>query len=126
MRIDLVKEWLSSEGYRYDVDNDGDIHFKFEGKNMYFIADEDDEMYFRLLMPNVYDVENNRVKVLEACNTITSEYKVVKAFLVKDSLFLSIEMFVDSTPEVGDFFERCCNILLSAYKRGAQEIFSED
>ena len=86
MRIDLVKEWLSSEGYRYDVDNDGDIHFKFEGKNMYFIADEDDEMYFRLLMPNVYDVENNRVKVLEACNTITSEYKVVKAFLVKDSL----------------------------------------
>jgi hypothetical protein len=124
MRVDLIKEWLSSEGYRYEIDDDGDVHFKFQGKNMYFIADSDDEMYFRLLMPNVYDVENNRVKVLEACNTITSEYKVVKAFLVKDSLFLSIEMFVDSTPEVGDFFERCCNILLAAYQRGAQEIFN--
>ena len=25
---DLVKEYLSTEGYRFDVDGDGDIHFK--------------------------------------------------------------------------------------------------
>ena len=122
MKADLIKEWLSSEGFRYDVDNDGDIHFKYQGKNMFFTADSDDEMYFRLMMPHIYQVQGDRVKVLEACNTICREYKVVKAFLVENSLFLAIEIFVDSTPEVGDFFERCCDILLAAYHRGAQEI----
>ena len=76
-------------------------------------------------MPNIYELEDNRVKVLEACNTITRDYKVVKAYLVKDRLWLSIEMFVDSTPEVGDFFERCCRILISAYEDTAKEIFGE-
>ena len=28
--VDLVKNWLSTEGYRYDVDSDGDVHFKYE------------------------------------------------------------------------------------------------
>ena len=76
-------------------------------------------------MPNIYELEDNRVKVLEACNTITRSFKVVKAYLVNDKLWLSIEMFVDSTPEVGDFFERCCNILIHAYEDTAKEIFSE-
>ena len=29
--VDLVKNWLSTEGYKYDVDNDGDIYFKYDG-----------------------------------------------------------------------------------------------
>lgn len=122
MKADLIKNWLSSEGYRYETDADGDIHFKYQGKNMYFITDERDELYFRLMMPYVYEVENNREKVLEACNTICRELKVVKAFLVGDGMFLCIEMFVDSSPEVEDFLQRCCDILLAAYHKGAEEI----
>ena len=98
-------------------------HPRYNGKHIYFTPDEDDT-YFRLIMPNIYELEDNRVKVLEACNTITRDYKVVKAYLVKDRLWLSIEMFVDSTPEVGDFFERCCRILISAYEDTAKEIFN--
>lgn len=33
---ELVKEYLSSEGYRYDIDGDGDIHFKYEGIDLFF------------------------------------------------------------------------------------------
>ena len=29
MKAELAKAWLSSQGYRYDVDSDGDIHFKY-------------------------------------------------------------------------------------------------
>ena len=123
---DLVKEYLSTEGYRFDVDGDGDIHFKFEGINLFFTVDKNDQHFFRLIMPNIYTLENNRVKVLEACNTITRQYKVLKAYLVEDRLWLSIEMFVDSTPEIGDFIERCCNILISGFDDTAREIFKED
>ena len=64
----------------------------------------------------------NRVKVLEVCNMITRDLKVVKAYLVKDRLWLSIEMFIDSTPEIDDFFDRCCQILIAAYEKTAKEI----
>ncbi len=124
MKADLITAWLFNEGYKHEIDSDGDVHFKYNGKHIYFTPD-DDETYFRLIMPNIYELENNRVKVLEACNTITRTYKVVKAYLVNEKLWLSIEMFVDSTPEVGDFFERCCNILIHAYEDTAKEIFSE-
>ncbi len=122
MKSDLAKEWLSSEGYRYEMDEDGDLHFKFQGKHMFFTSDEKDDLYFRILLPNIYEVKGNRDKVLEACNTISRDLKVVKAFIVDDSVFLSIEMFVDSTPEIGDYFERCCEILAAAFDKAAQEI----
>ena len=124
MKADLINAWLYNEGYKHENDSDGDVHFRYNGKHIYFTPDDDDT-YFRLIMPNIYELEDNRVKVLEACNTITRDYKVVKAYLVKDRLWLSIEMFVDSTPEVGDFFERCCRILISAYEDTAKEIFGE-
>jgi len=125
MKADLVTAWLYNEGYKHEIDQDGDVHFRYQGKHIYFTPDED-ATYFRLIMPNVYQLENNRVKVLEACNTITRQYKVLKAYLVEDRLWLSIEMFVDSTPEIGDFIERCCNILISGFDDTAREIFKED
>ena len=27
---ELVKDWLSNEGYKYEVDEDGDIRFKYQ------------------------------------------------------------------------------------------------
>lgn len=121
--IELVKEYLSSEGYRYNIDDDGDIHFKYQGANLFITNSGEDEQFFRIIMPNIYVVENNRMKVLEAANMITRDMKVVKAFLVEDHLWLSIELFIDSTPEFGDFFVRCIEILVAARHKIAQEIF---
>ena len=110
---ELVKEFLSNEGYRFDVDGDGDIHFKYEGVNLYFTVDKDDQNYFRLIMPNIYQLEGNRVKDL----------KVIKAFLVEDRLWLTVELFIDSTPELEDFFPRCMGLLKAGREKIAEEIF---
>ena len=120
---ELVKEWLSNEGYKYEVDEDGDIRFKYQGKTLFCSADKNDEQFFRVFMPCVYELENNRGKVLEAINTVSRDIKVMKAFLVEDNLWLSIEMFVDSSPEVDDFMERCLSILSAGLERIAHEIF---
>ena len=120
--MDLVKEYLASEGYRYDIDSDGDLHFKIESLNLYCTNNGNDEQFFRIIMPGLYEVENNREKVLEACNKISRDYKVLKAFLVEDRLWLTVEMFVDSSPEVGDFIQRIFSILINAYKDIAKEI----
>lgn len=123
--VDLVEEYLSSEGFRHEMDNDGDIHFKYQGLNFYCRNHEGDESYFQIIMPNIYDVQGDRVKVLEATNKVTRDTKVLKAFLVQDSLWLSVEMFVDSNPIVGDFFFRCMDILCEGRKQIAREIFGE-
>ena len=124
MKADLINAWLYEQGYKHETDEDGDVHFRYNGKHLFFTPD-DDETYFRLIMPNVYQLENNREKVLEACNTITRDFKVLKAYLVQDRLWLSIELFVDSTPEIGDFFDRCCRILVAGFDDTAKEIFGE-
>ena len=126
MKPDLILEWLSDEGFKHEIDEDGDVHFRYQGRNLYFTPDDDDT-YFRIILPNIYEAEEeNRYQVLEACNAITRQYKVLKAYLTpKGNLWLSIEMFVDTTPDIGDFFERCCNILVHGYEDMKKEIFGE-
>ncbi len=120
---ELVKQYLSAEGYRYDIDNDGDIHFKFEGINLFFTVDRKDNQFFRIIMPNIYQLEGNREKVLEAINTVMRDMKVIKAFLIEDRLWLAVELFIDTTPELDDFFPRCMGLMKAARERIAQEIF---
>jgi hypothetical protein len=124
MRTDeLVKQFLSNEGYKFDVDSDGDIHFKYEGINLYFTVDNNDQKYFRLIMPNIYQLEGNRTKVLEAINTVARDLKVIKAYLIEDRLWLAVELFIDSTPELEDFFPRCMGLLKAGREKIAEEIF---
>jgi hypothetical protein len=120
---ELVKQFLSNEGYKFDVDSDGDIHFKYEGINLYFTVDNNDQRYFRLIMPNIYQLEGNRTKVLEAINTVARDLKVIKAFLIEDRLWLAVELFIDSTPELEDFFPRCLGLLKAGREKIAEEIF---
>ena len=120
---ELVKQYLSSEAYRYDIDADGDIHFKYEGVNLFFTVDKNDQSFFRLIMPSIYTLEGNRTKVLEAINTVTRDLKVIKAFLVEDHLWLAVEIFIDSTPELEDFFPRCMGLLKAGREKIAAEIF---
>ena len=124
MKADLILAWLSDEGFKHEVDEDGDVHFRYQGRDLYFTPDED-ENYFRLILPNIYVADDeNRFHVLEACNTITRDYKVLKAYLTpQGNLWLSIELFVDSTPDIQDFFERCCDILVHSYEDMRKEIF---
>lgn len=124
MRTDeLVKQFLSNEGYKFDIDGDGDIHFRFEGINLYFTVDNNDQRYFRLIMPNIYQLEGNRTKVLEAINTVARDLKVIKAYLIEDRLWLAVELFIDSTPELEDFFPRCLGLLKAGREKIAGEIF---
>lgn len=120
---ELVKQYLASEGFRYDVDGDGDIHFRFEGLNLYFTVDKDDQSFFRLIMPNIYELEGNRMKVLEAINATNRDLKVLKAFLVDDHLWLAVEMFIDSSPDLDDFFTHCMELLKVGRESIAREIF---
>lgn len=96
--VDLVKEYLSSEGIRYEVDAKGNLWFKYGGFGCVLRNDESDSSYTHLVMPFVYRVKDDREKVLETANAVTRDTKAVKTVLARDSLFLSIKMFVNNHP----------------------------
>ena len=119
---ELAKNWLQEQGFKCNLDQDGDAIFRYEGANMYVSVDKDDPLFLKIVMPSIYEVENNYSKVLEAVNKVCTRIKVIKALLVQNRVHLVIEMFVDTTPEVDDFFERCCDILIAGRRAFAEAL----
>ena len=109
----LAKECLQKEGIEY-ADLFGGLHFKYQGGNFYFNIDKRDPNYFRLVMPAIYKIDNDRIKVIETMLLLTSKKKTLKAELEDDHVWLSIEMFIDPNSNLDIFSEhvkRCLDIL---------------
>lgn len=119
---DLVKDWLASEGYKYNIDSDGDLIFMYQGFGMWVRADENDPLFLSIVMPNIYEVDNDYDKVQRALNQLNSSIKTVKGFVVNDNVWLAIEMYIDSSPEMDDFLERCLDILIAGGRKFAEEL----
>lgn len=121
MTRDLVVNFLREEGFCPKVDNDGDVIFKCEGRNFLYFGNEEDNDFFQLAMPAIFDVtEDNREMVLEACNAVTREIKVAKCVVIdqQSSVWLFCEMLLDHTPNIEDLLPRSISIL-----QGAQQVF---
>jgi hypothetical protein len=67
-------------------------------------------------MPNIDEVNFlNKAKAFDAINKLNIENKCLKAILVKDSsIWLSVELFMDSTPNLEDFMDRYLTLLLQS------------
>lgn len=94
-RISMIVDHLSREGYRPEIDEDGDVRFKVEGRTCFVIFD-DDPTFFRLAFANFWPIENERERalVMEACSHASMTTKVVKVFTVNDNVWASVELFV--------------------------------
>ena len=67
---DLMLNYLREEGFCPKEEEFG-IAFKCEGLNFLFFYDAEDDQYFRLMMPGIFDVtEENLPAVLVAMNKV--------------------------------------------------------
>lgn len=127
--MDAVKKWLSEEGYKCNVDEDGDFTFKYQGKHVYFIKDNDDPIYYRAIMPSIYDIETieDYPRIIDICNGMNSRRKGLKAYVLQNSVWLTVELFLDpDNCYITTYLERCLDILLESYYEIAREILSKD
>ncbi len=118
----LVSRYLKSQGVAPKKSELG-INFTFEGWNFLFWDDIDDPLFFRLILPGVFDVtDENFAKAIMACNNINWNFKVVKAVLYDyedkhdsgASVWLCFEQVLESTPQVDDLVPRAVQSLLAA------------
>ena len=117
-----VRSYLKDLGCTYESISEEIMHFKYQGRNFVFFTDEDDPYYFQVVLPNIYEVDGDRRLVLEAINTIISEKKALKAYIIDDKVWLTIEMFIDTTPDINKIFERSIDILNNGYNKFAIEM----
>jgi hypothetical protein len=115
---ELMLNYLREEGFCPKEEEFG-LTFKCEGRNFVFFYDEDDDQYFRLMMPGIYDVtEENFPAVLLAMNKVNSELKVIKAYTpVPDEVWVGFEVIVDTTPVLADFVPRGITMLRAAQRK---------
>ena len=119
----MMMEFLAEEGFRPHETPFG-IAFKSEGLNFLYFKDEDDEQYFRLMMPAIFVVtEDNEDTVLSVMNDVNGTIKVVKLYTMdiededgksEKSVWVAFEILADTTPELNDIVPRAIALLRGA------------
>jgi hypothetical protein len=112
-RISALAEYLKSEGYVPKIDEDGDLSFKYEGSTYWILLDESDPEFFRIALPNFWDIENDeeRRKIVNAAVRASSDVKVGKVYPVEDDTWASVEIFAPSVEAFRQVFARSMTAL---------------
>lgn len=116
---------LNSEGFRPEVDSDGDVHFKYEGGN-YFVTSNCDDGYFQLLFPNFWRIESGEelAKVVLAASTATRGTKDAKVWVNAslDNVSASAESLINSPADVRHFLGRSLRVIRRAVDTFVEEM----
>ena len=123
MRVrELVSKYLKSVGVAVQKNGLG-LNFTFEGWNFLLWDDADDPLFFRLILPGVFDVtDDNFAEAIMACNNVNWNFKVVKAVLYDfedehdsgASVWMCFEQVLDTTPQIEELIPRAVHSLIAA------------
>ena len=109
-----IREYLTSEGLRPQEEDFG-FFFRYQMLNFYIHWDEDDAFYLSISLPNIFEAdENNRGDVLEVLNKLNMSRKVVKCILADQSVWVTAEQLLDTTPNYSDIIPRTLGMLMQA------------
>jgi hypothetical protein len=79
---ELIVKVLEEMGFKPHEDNDGDVVFCYQMKNIFAVVGDESEQYLVLIMPQFYEIEDGEEPVaLATCNKITRELKLVKVYV---------------------------------------------
>jgi hypothetical protein len=120
----LYMDYLSGEGYKPEVDSDGDVMFKKEGLTYYVIVNESDAEFFQLALPNIHEITDDadRANSLIAADYSNAKSKVSKVYLVGDNVWVAVELFIASPDGFKGVFERSMAAVLNGANNFVQKM----
>ena len=123
-KSDLYNDFLRSEGYITEVDEDGDITFKMEGGTYFLFAQEEDREYFTVLFPNFWPIESEdeRTAAYIACCDATAETKGAKVYPMGDNICASIELFFGQPDDFKPVFTRAMSTVQAVVAKFAEKM----
>ena len=129
----LVSKYLKSKGIA-PKKNDLGLNFNYEGWNFLLWNDAYYPLFFRLILPGVFDVtDDNYAKAIMTCNNVNWNYKVVKAVLYEfedehdsgASVWMCFEQVLDANPQVEEIVPRALHSLIAAAEAFTKEMNDE-
>lgn len=86
---DMVMAALERMGLSPEVDNDGDIMFRYQLKTIFVMMGDKEEPYISMMLPLLHEIEEGKeTLVLAVCNKMTRELKLAKVYI--DQTFKSV------------------------------------
>ena len=129
----LVSKYLKSQGVT-PKKNELGLNFSHEGWNFLLWNDAEDPVFFRLILPGVFDVtDDNFAEAIMACNNVNWSFKVVKAVLYEfedehdkgASVWICFEQVLDSNPQIEELVPRAIHSLIAAAEAFNKEMNDE-
>lgn len=79
---EIIMSALEKIGCSPEVDDDGDIIFRYQMKTVYAMVGEDEEQYVSMMLPQFNEIEEGQdALVLAVCNKMTRELKIAKVYI---------------------------------------------
>jgi WD40 repeat protein len=120
-------DYLAEEGFRPNLDKDGDIHFKYEGNHYYLLYSARDRQFVRMIYPNFWPIESDeeRQRALAAANMITGQCKCCKVYVSDEDVNAAVELFVAEPSHAVAVLGRALGALQHGVKTFAEEMRKE-
>jgi len=118
-KTDIYMEYLTEEGFRPKLDEEGDIVFKSEGKTYVLFASTGDEQLFRLGALWIWPIESEeeRQRALAAAADATCTLKVAKVYPVHDNIWVTVEMLFEQPEHFRGVFLRALSLVQAGVNR---------
>lgn len=79
---EMIVKVLDELGFKLHEDEDGDLMFRYQMKNIYTVIGDESEQYLVLVMPQFCELEDGEEHVaLAVCNKMTRELKLAKVYV---------------------------------------------
>lgn len=79
---EMIVKVLDEMGFKLREDEDGDLMFRYQMKNIYTVIGDESEQYLVLVMPQFCELEDGEEHVaLAVCNKMTRELKLAKVYV---------------------------------------------
>lgn len=106
-------DFLTEEGYRPNLDEDGDVAFKHDGKNYFIPTSIDKRNFFAIVLPRIWSFETEEEfgRILKAADYSNRKSKVSKVYTLDNNVWITIEMFLPSPDDFNVVFETAMGTL---------------
>lgn len=110
---DTLMAFLTKEGYAPQSTEFG-FQFKYQGLDFLHFKDEQDELFFNLFFPSIFEVTpENRADLLTAIDKTNAETKVAKGSIrFENSVWVGVEMLLPKTYDFNDFVLRSIDMMV--------------
>lgn len=120
--LSAFKNYLIHKGITIQKEGETTISFSNEGLNYIFVFDKNDPFYFRLILPNVLRINDNRNEILDKINDENTKFKVAKSVIINNNVWISVEQFVYTFEKINNLFERSLIVLRTYINDFREEI----